>query len=373
LDFYANARLYEIRGDFLNARRSYLGYFNFALPYVDPHLRFQTFLRVQEGRVGAREVYQELVSQKPDDPVRPFALALLYDPPERVTRLEAYIAEHPDFAPAYYELSRDFSQARLGSQTLADKRREQELLTRFLALDEQGALLASTIDQTVAAEQLEDARTRLAALGALPGAMAENPVDFNAMRSNQGWTFTFSIPEAAREIFVAMDGGPFESTGPSPNIDQRTGAPAPMPFISAQGDIGAQTVSMKYVDANGVEQGPYEFAFDPVSEVVEGAIASVKMSEASWVYFREDPDYPFTYFTSLITGACGLREIRYGWDDETPDTVHPLPACDLRNPGAVADSAVTYIPTPPKARAMYVQVTYADGTTSDVERFTVPR
>ena len=56
-EFYNNARVYETRGDYLNARRSYNQYFSFKLDYIDPHLRYQTFLKIQEGRAGAREVY----------------------------------------------------------------------------------------------------------------------------------------------------------------------------------------------------------------------------------------------------------------------------------------------------------------------------
>ena len=43
-EFYTNARVYEDRGDYLNARRMYNQYFTFKLDYIDPHLRYQTFL-----------------------------------------------------------------------------------------------------------------------------------------------------------------------------------------------------------------------------------------------------------------------------------------------------------------------------------------
>ncbi|HCU25800.1 MAG TPA: hypothetical protein DF383_12350, partial [Deltaproteobacteria bacterium] len=45
-EFYNNARIYELRGDYGNARRAYLDYFKFDLNLLDPHLRFIKFLKV---------------------------------------------------------------------------------------------------------------------------------------------------------------------------------------------------------------------------------------------------------------------------------------------------------------------------------------
>ncbi|MEM9410775.1 MAG: STY4199 family HEPN domain-containing protein, partial [Planctomycetota bacterium] len=38
-EIYHNARMYEQRGDYANARKSYIKFFDFKLPLVDPHLR----------------------------------------------------------------------------------------------------------------------------------------------------------------------------------------------------------------------------------------------------------------------------------------------------------------------------------------------
>ena len=54
--FYHNARIYELNGDYGNARRSYNKYLSFKLDFLDPHLRYQTFLKIQEGKAGAREI-----------------------------------------------------------------------------------------------------------------------------------------------------------------------------------------------------------------------------------------------------------------------------------------------------------------------------
>jgi hypothetical protein len=65
-EHYHNARLYEQRGDFGNARRSYNALFAYKLDFLDPHLRYQTFLKIQEGRAGARVIYSALYEQTRD-------------------------------------------------------------------------------------------------------------------------------------------------------------------------------------------------------------------------------------------------------------------------------------------------------------------
>ncbi len=115
--FYHNARIQELGGDYGNARKSYNKYFTFKLDFIDPHLRYQSFLKIQEGRAGAREIYSYLYENDPR-PIVEYARILLFDAPQRTQMLEDFITSNPDFAPAYYELSKEFSEDRKGSQTL---------------------------------------------------------------------------------------------------------------------------------------------------------------------------------------------------------------------------------------------------------------
>ena len=98
------------------AMLSYRGFFAFEdLEFVDPHLRFQAFLKLHNGVAGAREAYYDLRKGAPDEPRH----GLRLEPPAR--RRGPYrrgwrrsSTAHPEFAPAWYELSRDYSVARLG-------------------------------------------------------------------------------------------------------------------------------------------------------------------------------------------------------------------------------------------------------------------
>ncbi|RWX59030.1 methyl-accepting chemotaxis protein, partial [Mesorhizobium sp. M2A.F.Ca.ET.039.01.1.1] len=133
-EFYHNARVYELAGDMLNARRSYLAFAGFDVDAIDPYTRFATLLRVQDGKAGAREVFGTL-TEKAKAPSIKLVHLLQFDDAQRLDKLNAFIAANPDYAPAYFLLAQEFSEDRLGSQTLADKRSEAQALSKFVAYE----------------------------------------------------------------------------------------------------------------------------------------------------------------------------------------------------------------------------------------------
>jgi hypothetical protein len=364
-DFYANARLYELRGDFVNARRSYLGFIRFGLPYVDPHYRFQSFLRVQEGRAGAREVYGELAGARAGDDIFAYALTLLQETDPRKERLEAIIKARPEFAPAYYELARNYSLAQLGQQTQADQTRERELLSRFVELADKGRFLGWFIDQQVAAEQLEDARKRLAALSKTVAAV---PISLVSTRRNSGWTIYVNVAEQVQEVFVAWPGRERHSLGFTGSIDNRTGRPLAKSFFDLPPTAAAMSIEATYRDASGALRGPFRLPFDPDAALVKGIRDTLETTTTSWLAFRDYDGRRMIYFTHLIGSRCGIREIRYGIDTMTPTRTYPLPACDKRDPNTIPDGPI-WIDVPMTTQFASVQLTYPDGTKSRIERF----
>jgi tetratricopeptide (TPR) repeat protein len=250
-EYYHNARMYEQRGDYLNARQSYLRFLDFNLDFVDPHLRFQTFLKVQEGRAGAREIYAAL-KRRLDQPVVEYAWVLLLDRNDRLRRLKAFLDRHPGFGPGYYELSREFSEDRLGQQSLADKRDEKRAIEAFQRKLEEGAYYRYFLDKGLASQFVDEARARLAALQTLGRQALENPVTLQASRSNSGWTIYFNIAEAAREIFYRIgESGSFQSLGFTKNVDRQTGSRMPRSFFMLPGDTPGETIYVKYTDVRG--------------------------------------------------------------------------------------------------------------------------
>ena len=160
VEFFHNSRVYEERGDYLNARRSYNQYFAFKLDFIDPHLRYQTFLKIQEGRAGAREVYNSLFESDQREIIE-YLKILLFNAPTRTSLLKDFISRNPDFAPAYYELSKDYSPSRTGQETLSNRRLESEALETFILLNNEGKFVRYFLDKAVAAEWIIYAEERL--------------------------------------------------------------------------------------------------------------------------------------------------------------------------------------------------------------------
>ncbi len=159
-EFFHNSRIYEERGDYLNARRSYNQYFAFKLDFIDPHLRYQTFLKIQEGRAGAREVYNSFFENDQRETIE-YLKILLFNAPTRTELLKDFISRNPDFAPAYYELSKDYSPSRTGQETLSNRRLESEALETFIRLDNEGKFVRYFLDKALAAEWIRYAEERI--------------------------------------------------------------------------------------------------------------------------------------------------------------------------------------------------------------------
>lgn len=371
-EFYSNARLKEIRGDYPGARQDYLKYFAFGLPQVDPHLRFQSVLRVQEGRTGALEIYRSL-SQGRNDPTTLFAEILLEEREERLRRLGAFLDAYPDFSPALYALSQDYSQTRLGQQSATDKTRERDLLDRFMAAVEDGRFLRYYLDQQMAAEQVEDAKTRLAALSFINPAALANPVRLNAMRSNQGWMLTLAIADRAQEIFVKLPGSEPRSTGfVSGAVDPSTGAPIPYPAFELPGNAGDTAIEVSYRNIHGEMQGPFSVNFTPGDALVSGQKDILERLTTGWLAFRDWDGRKLLYFTHLISYRCAIQEVRYALDSDTPDQVFDTGPCDPDNPHAIPSSgpgSTVHIDIPARTAFVSVELFYRDGTRSGVKRF----
>lgn len=270
-DHYHNARIHELGGDYPAARRSYLGYFAKDLGKLDPHLRFISFLKIQEGSSGARETYNEIAYRHPSE-VSDYIKRLLLNTESRKEKLLAYHLEQPDFAPAAYHLSLEFSERRLGSQTLSEKRKELKYLQAFVEADQSGGLVKHFVDQELVAEWRDDAATRLASLKSGSDATAlSNPVSINWMAHNGGWNGNIQVLEPTRELKWNIKGQTApRSTGDGGFTDPRTGKPAPRQFFTLPRNQQDTIVEIRYVDSAGEEHGPYEFEFKAKTESVDG-------------------------------------------------------------------------------------------------------
>ncbi|WP_292313900.1 methyl-accepting chemotaxis protein [Mesorhizobium sp.] len=367
-EFYHNARVYELAGDMLNARRSYLAFAGFDVDAIDRYTRFATLLRVQDGKAGAREVFGTL-AEKAKAPSIKLVHLLQFDDAQRLDKLNAFIAANPDYAPAYFLLAQEFSEDRLGSQTLADKRSEAQALGKFVSYEKDGGLLKYFVDQTQLADWLDRSRSRLTALGDMLDPSRFVPT-LTPMRSNAGWSMMISLPEPATAISWRLgDSGPFTDTGVMAMNDQRTGKPMPNPSFELPGSTAATTIAIKYLDIRGRETGPFDIRFDPDGALQQENKQILDQFWTSWIAFDSGGNRGLVYFTQMLSYRCAIKEVRYSLNGAALDKEIKMPPCDAKDPYAIPSDYQPYFKVKDDVKSMAVQVTYTDGTKSPVREY----
>jgi hypothetical protein len=185
------------------------------------------------------------------------------------------------------------------------------------------------------------------------------------MRSNAGWTATVSLPEPATGLSYRLGGvGEFKPTGLLDVLDQRTGQRMPNPTFPLPGK-GAIVIEVRYETADGGSVGPFPIRFDPDTALFQEQKQILEQMPAKWVEFR-DFNGTLIYFTTLVTYRCAIAELRYGLDDGQPLQRYDLPPCNAKDPFSVPSNAKLYMKVPPKTKSINVQITWRDGTQSDV-------
>jgi len=376
-EHYRNARIHELGGDYSAARRSYIEYFRADLPLLDSHLRFLAFLKVQEGTAGARETYATLMTGK-DVGVPAYVRLLLLEASQRVLRLKAYAAEHPDFAPAFYHLSEEVSERRLGFQTLANKRAERDYLLQFQAADEAGGLLKHMIDQSLVETWREDAKARLKRLEGSAKGLLSNPVSITFGVNNSGYTATVSIAEPALELLWNVTTGTQgsrdpQSTGDSGTISPQTGKAMPRMFFNLPANQQDTRIEIRYRDVNGIVQGPYGFDFKGKQESSDANQRILESTTTSWVSFRDYDGKRLLYFTHLMSYRGSIKTIEYGLNSEKPNKRFRFPVWRKAGMAPIDANTPMYTSVPRSTRFVTVQLTYKDGSKSAVQRFDYTR
>ena len=218
-----------------------------------------------------------------------------------------------------------------------------------------------------------ESETKLAALPVAPlkppSNDAVNAPIANFSRHNGGWTVVFSIVDPTLGISWRMDdSGEFRETGFLDTLDPRTRKRMPNPAIELSADTPAATIQVRYVDANGEMQGPFPIRFDPEAALIRDQRKILDMTATSWLSFREFNGL-LVYYTHLMSYRCAIREVKVGIDSSMPDRVLRMPACDPRNPGAIPNDATPYLKLPAATKSVSVELTYRDGSVSEIKSF----
>ena len=188
-------------------------------------------------------------------------------------------------------------------------------------------------------------------------------------RHNGGWTVVFSIVDPALGISWRMgDNGEFRETGFLDTLDPRTRKRMPNPAIELAGDAPAATIQIRYVDASGEMQGPFPIRFDPEAALIHDQRKILDMTATSWLSFREFNGL-LVYYTHLMSYRCAIREVRIGIDSAVPNQVLKMPSCDMSDPSAIPYEAKPYLKLAPATQFVSVELTYRDGSVSEIKSF----
>jgi hypothetical protein len=188
-------------------------------------------------------------------------------------------------------------------------------------------------------------------------------------RHNGGWTVVFSIADPTLGISWRIgDSGEFRETGFIDTLDPRTRKRMPNPSIELAADAPAATIQVRYVDTSGELQGPFPIKFDPEAALIRDQRKILDMTATSWLSFREFNGL-LVYYTHLMSYRCAIREVRVGIDTAVPDKVLKMPACDLRDPSVIPHDAQPYLKLAPSTRSVSVELTYRDGSVSEIKSF----
>ncbi len=370
-DYYHNARIQELGGDYSGARRSYLEYFKSDSGMLDPHLRFITFLKVQEGTSGARETYNE-VTHRSTGSIPSYARLLLLPTGKRIAGLKSYFAANPKFAPVAYHLSLEYSERRLGNQTIGDQREELKYLDAFQQRDADGGLLRYFIDQDLVAQWRADASQRLSALkNSLSSGLLENPVSLSWMSHNAGWNGNITIGEPVLEVRWQIKGkGVPQATGLSGSNDPRTGRPAPRMFFELPRNQKNATIRLWYTDLQGVQRGPFDFKFEKEKESDSGNRRILEMTTTSWVSFRDNNGSTLLYFTHLLSYRGALEKIEYGLNRAQPNKTFKFPAWKKTGIAPINAGMKMYLKVPKSTQYVTIRLSYKNGgSKSGIVRF----
>jgi serine/threonine protein kinase len=324
-EHYHNARIHEKNGDLARARESYVAVLKADSDHIDPHLDYQHLLREQDGIESARSAYIDLGQGNKSLNFK--AASLLLEPREqRNNGLESLAKTHPDFAPADYLLSLEYSKEKVGNQTIVEKRREWSHLKRADELDRAGKLQRYFLSKERGKQARDDIRARLKVLESMPREVLLNPVRLGAMKSNQGWMVTLQLADyQVKELFYRVGpAGPFRSTGHSPTVNMQTGLPQPNVTIDLPLSQPRTQLYVKMIDIRDQVDGPFELLFDPQGESLRSAKHILNMTASSWVSFRDYSGKRIVYFTHLLSYRDAMQEIRYSLDQPTLEKRFPL-------------------------------------------------
>jgi hypothetical protein len=194
------------------------------------------------------------------------------------------------------------------------------------------------------------------------------PVKLTVLPREDGWEGVIVIPYDGAEVFIRLPGEKeFHSTGFTKNNNTATGKPLPKTNVPLNGVNTKGTISIKYVDTQGHERGPFDTAFDPVVEFVNFAkrIMPKDVHELAPVHHWKNKR--MVTLAQLLMFRAAITKLTVGPDPKDLSRVLqlPPPQKSFTMSEVSAEDALITQDVPAEWKNVYLRVDYADGTSSE--------
>lgn len=261
-DHYHNARIQELNGNLIQARKSYEEYFKSGLEYLDPYLSYQLILKNLEGMSTTREIFAKLREDHAQSPAVNLAYVLLKaDIEDRKSLLRDLSTRFPDYGPIFFSIAEQYSYKE-GMPTNEERRLEREALEKVVALEKDQKFSKFFVDKKLADEKLAWVDQEMKLMAGTVNNMLDNPVQFKIEMVNKSAQISFVPTEAVQKIFYRVDEqGEFRDTGSMGVAMAGSTTPLPNYYTLVPMTLGDHVVEMKYIDQKGKESPVYKHQF----------------------------------------------------------------------------------------------------------------
>ena len=313
-DYYHNAKVYELTGNLIEARKAYEKYFEADLAYIDPWVSYAQLIKSLEGPSSVLEFLGEWRDRYSENPAVQLVYALnKTEREDKLALLENLKARFSDYGPIELALLELYSYKENGVMTLADQKKNQEALEKLKSLAEGDGLSKYYIDKQQLSEKEDFIRSQQNLADSYYSQMVKNPLDFKFEYLGTGAvSLTFVPAELVKKIYYRIDGaGDFIDTG-SMGITM-AGSSESLPNYSAIESlpVGEHSIEVKYLDSKGQESPAATFDLN---------IEPIKISFMGYKIQNPETGKAGAYvYYSFYDSADADSIVKYSFDTETYD------------------------------------------------------
>jgi hypothetical protein len=260
-DFYHNARVHELSGDFRQAFDAYERYVSFDQPFVDPIDSYLTLLKSQHGYQAAGQEFLKLKAQFPSSRAIELVSIRLQAGQARLDALQQFANANPEYGPVTLDLADFYSAEQMPNRSGVDVAKEGSYLEKMLEANATGKFSSYFLDKKLADSLLADARGRLTANDDVGRTLRSSQMVtvFGGGRFSGGSVSV--MDNTATKIFYSFDQNEWKTV---PSVQRLTTVACvygPIPDWGIS-DKPPDFVYIKYLDHRGQESRVFDFKVD---------------------------------------------------------------------------------------------------------------